>query len=831
MAGTDFSHLTTDELIKGIKALDLPDYIRSKAYGIDVRETLAQMTEMTIQLGVNMGLSPDEALKWARKLQESVSQSEFDSWVATLLDGGPSIFMNTLNELKITYPNGAAGVALVRETDPAKIYVWDGSAWEDFGDYQGIEIKNGSVTSDKIAKGAVTPETTNFINVSKNIFDEEYVIGGLPPNGIVLFNLENDRIAMIRIKPNTTYSILKSDSNRFRVGLANYNEFYSDTVDYKYQTRIIKLEGHDDETFTFTSGINEDYLIILVSAGATANTPARLQVEEGDTPTAYEPRTMTLSDKINIGLIEPENTSFIEVSKNIFDEEYVIGGLPPNGIVLFNLENDRLAMVEIKPNTTYTIHKSVTNRFRVGLANYNEFYSDEATWKYQTRIIKLEGHADDTFTFTSGINEDYLIILVSAEGANPPAKMQIEEGDTPTEYMRKGLKRLDNDIMVSSTTESSSTGNKVSVGYYKSLGYTDTQAIQFAFNESDNQIVEFEAGKTYVVDKTIFVDADKVKGVNGNNATVKGNFDDDFVFEIIGSFNTGSTGVADQTEASYNSYNSYFERLRITGYNDKLPSGISLNNVIMYNIENNTIYKVKYGIVVGSRTRNLIVSKNHIYNTEQDNIFFNKSDLHQLIINDNHLSYGKNNVRFMGGNLANIVINGNSFETSVSDYFTHENSIIRFELLPGEGITYRGLFEVVVISGNNLQSHHTNNKNLIDIDAMEVDKNECRMNDLTIVGNHVGNCSGNSVSSIALKGVDGANITGNTIMGYPTSYGLHSILLEGINKKINISANNLDKPVFWENATIEKMVINGNILEEGTMTDSNDSNILVSNNL
>ena len=138
MAGTDFSHLTTDELIKGIKALDLPDYIRSKAYGVDVRETLAQMTEMTIQLGVNMGLSPDDALKWARKLQESVSQSEFDSWVATLLDGGPSIFMNTLSELQTAYPNGASGVALVRETDPAKIYVWNGSAWEDFGDYSGL---------------------------------------------------------------------------------------------------------------------------------------------------------------------------------------------------------------------------------------------------------------------------------------------------------------------------------------------------------------------------------------------------------------------------------------------------------------------------------------------------------------------------------------------------------------------------------------------------------------------------------------------------------------------------------------------------------------------
>ena len=168
MAGTDFGHLTNDELIKGIQALKLPDYIRSKAHGVDVRETLAQMTEMTIQLGVNMGLSPDEALAWARKLQEAVSQSEFDSWVATLLDGGPSIFMNTLNELQTTYPNGAPGIALVRETDPAKIYVWNGSAWEGFGDYQGIEVKDGAITTNKIANGAVTIEKLAFAGAFAN---------------------------------------------------------------------------------------------------------------------------------------------------------------------------------------------------------------------------------------------------------------------------------------------------------------------------------------------------------------------------------------------------------------------------------------------------------------------------------------------------------------------------------------------------------------------------------------------------------------------------------------------------------------------------------------
>ena len=211
MAGTDFSHLTSDELIKGIKALKLPDYIRSKAYGIDVRETLAQMTEMTIQLGVNMGLSPDDALLWARKLQESVSQSEFDSWVATLLDGGPSIFMNTLSELQTTYPNGAPGVALVRETDPAKIYVWNGTAWEDFGDYQGIEIKDGSVTDAKVSNEVYKHVDENYAGLKRNIFTTDgmtvdHYVGY--KDGILIPQTGYNTTKKIRIKPNTKYFLL-----------------------------------------------------------------------------------------------------------------------------------------------------------------------------------------------------------------------------------------------------------------------------------------------------------------------------------------------------------------------------------------------------------------------------------------------------------------------------------------------------------------------------------------------------------------------------------------------------------------------------------------------
>ena len=294
LAGTDFSHLTNDELIKGIQSSNLPDYIRSKAYGIDVRETLAQMTEMTIQLGVNMGLSPDDALKWARKLQETVSQSEFDSWVATLLDGGPSIFMNTLSELQTTYPNGASGVALVRETDPAKIYVWNGTTWEDFGDYQGIEIKNGAVDTAKVADKAITPDKTDFISVGKNLFDKDnghtgYIISS---NGELTANGNYFVSNFILVEPSTNYYI--SSTSVFA--------WYDDK--YNFISRVYQESG------VFQSPATAKYMRVSASFGYLPT----LSVTKGNELTPYE-EFKIYSDKLKIhadqieGDIIPSNGS------------------------------------------------------------------------------------------------------------------------------------------------------------------------------------------------------------------------------------------------------------------------------------------------------------------------------------------------------------------------------------------------------------------------------------------------------------------------------------------------------------------------------------------
>lgn|GEM_PF-890450 len=267
----DLTGLTQDEITHGIKSSKLPDYIRYKQYLTDTNEALAQLAEMIIQFAVNLGLDPDQTLDWARKLQQALPQSEFDSWVATLLDGGPSIFMNTLSELQTTYPNGAAGVALVRETDPAKIYVWNGTAWEDFGDYQGIEIKDGAVTTEKISADKLTPTVIKDVQLETgyNLFVKDDIrTGGYYhyQTGAWVTDANYISSGVIPVVVGETYKDNKSYnwtfwglSGNYISGQAGVNEAKITNTSIRYVRLALLAPNLENEVFTLKSLFNEAY--------------------------------------------------------------------------------------------------------------------------------------------------------------------------------------------------------------------------------------------------------------------------------------------------------------------------------------------------------------------------------------------------------------------------------------------------------------------------------------------------------------------------------------------------------------------------------------------
>lgn len=231
---------------------------------------------------------------------EIMTQTEFDSWVSTLLDGGPSIFYETLVALETDYPEGASGVALVRETDPARIYVWNGTKWEDFGAYQGIELKDKTVTTEKLATGAVTPIETSFAKKGKNLFSGHYVnaiISG--PQGEGIFKTRTGALSTITpVKKNETYYISfspESTNDRFRIatsvgypvdgGKVNFTR----NIDH-LNNALLTLEG------------DEDHIIVYLASSENGIPPIDFQIEQGDTQTEYESPSKVIIDFVKSGI-------------------------------------------------------------------------------------------------------------------------------------------------------------------------------------------------------------------------------------------------------------------------------------------------------------------------------------------------------------------------------------------------------------------------------------------------------------------------------------------------------------------------------------------------
>lgn len=379
----DFTHLSEDEKINGIKITKVPKYIRDKAYLTDFSETLAQLAEMIIQLGVNLSLDPDEALEWARKLQESVSQSEFDSWVATLLDGGPSLFFETKAALVAKYPNGAPGVALVRETDPARIYVWNGTAWEDFGDYQGIEIKDGTVSTKKITDKAVTFVKTDFIDNLDNLFkgwNDRFYLNG--DNVTLTYNPANTSNfgTIIPIEPNSNYQITLEDgfSGLFKFGTDSRTNFTS-AQNLNGSIKVGSNLGIVGDLFTFTSGTSDAYLYITSDTDVAMNV-SKLSSGRGRSVNTLMPvefKNLSLTDIEGVGIKNdsiPIGKLEHDTSANVFNYRTVTKGYYVDrytGNLVENADNSVSDYIPIKAGQT----KLTFDKLTVGNINY-AFYKN-----------------------------------------------------------------------------------------------------------------------------------------------------------------------------------------------------------------------------------------------------------------------------------------------------------------------------------------------------------------------------------------------------------------------------------------------------------------------
>lgn len=238
------------------------------------------------------------------------------------------------------------------------------------------------------------------------------------------------------VQPNTTYTFSSALSCRaLRVGT------------YKSDKTFIerKSSSANVSTWTFTTDANTYYLRWNINYNDTTITQdnidaLKLQINSGTERGTYEqycggtpsPNPSYPQDIHNVS----GNNNIVVCGKNLFDKDNanVINGYIRNegtNFVITSQYTNKTIMFVGKPNTTYTISKKVTDRFRVGL--YNSALSEAGTYDLSS-IIRNDSGTKITITTTSTDYYIYAHILETDNLDEVLATIQIEYGSTATTY-------------------------------------------------------------------------------------------------------------------------------------------------------------------------------------------------------------------------------------------------------------------------------------------------------------------------------------------------------------------------------------------------------------
>lgn len=191
----------------------------------------------------------------------------------------------------------------------------------------------------------------------------------------------------------------------------------------------------------------------------------------------------------------------------------------------------------------------------------------------------------------------------------------------------------------------------------------DTTAIQHAIDQHMNQ-VNFEPG-VYRVTKPILIDLARTgfTSISGGAGTVKILMEGAGpAFDVRGSHTSSADPGRFQPGVWTHERMPLFQGIEIEGRHPE-ADGIHLFQTMQSTFEGVLLRKLRHGIHITERARNVLVSHCHIYDNAGIGIFFDHCNLHQAIISGSHISYNKlSGIKILNGEVRNIQITGNDIE-------------------------------------------------------------------------------------------------------------------------------------------------------------------------
>jgi hypothetical protein len=309
----------------------------------------------------------------------------------------------------------------------------------------------------------------------------------------------------------------------------------------------------------------------------------------------------------------------------------------------------------------------------------------------------------------------------------------------------------------------------------------DAGAIQHAVESGVSHLC-FPPG-TYRLESTITVDLSThprigLSGAGGTAKIVMAGAGP--AFHFLGSHRGSADPGGFAAEVWQNERMPLVENLEIEGAHEE-ADGVRIERTMQSTFQSVLLRKLRHGIHVVERARNILVSHCHIYDNQGIGIFFDHTNLHQVIIADSHISYNKlSGIKILNGQVRNVQITGNDIEYNY-DQAAGEDARPSAEIwieTSGNDATIRE----GTIGGNTIQSRYAPGGANIRIIGRGGDENH-HAGMIAISGNLIGS----QETNVKLESCRGITITGNVI------YSGHKHNLHAVDcRNIVVNGNSFD---------------------------------------
>jgi len=285
----------------------------------------------------------------------------------------------------------------------------------------------------------------------------------------------------------------------------------------------------------------------------------------------------------------------------------------------------------------------------------------------------------------------------------------------------------------------------------------DTNAIQHAVDSNANEIV-FPPGD-YRLTQSIVLDESKSGRIslNGSSGTAK------VIMEGAGpAFRILGTHQGSADPGSFDPGVWVRERMptilniEIEGRHDE-ADGVYLEGTMQSTFEGVLLRELRHGIHITNRARNVLISHCHIYRNRGIGVFFDRVNLHQVIIASSHISYNaQSGIKILNGEMRNVQITGNDIEYNY-DKEAGENAAPSAEIWIECSDESASMREGTIAS-NTIQSRYSPGGANIMLLGSDVET-KAGVGMLAISGNLIGS----QETNVILDQCDGITLSGNFI--------------------------------------------------------------------